>query len=65
MIEFLKTVWRCFRYEPIDFKKAHWIDVCGDTPVIVYGGEPISTFIVEGAGIVQVPLEPDVNSKPK
>jgi hypothetical protein len=65
MIEFLKTVWRCFRYEPIDFKKAHWIDVCGDTPVIVYGGEPICTIIVEGAGIVTVPPEADSESTVK
>jgi hypothetical protein len=65
MIEFLKKVWHCFRYEPIDFKKAHWIDVCGDTPVIVYGGEPISTFIVEGAGIVTVPPEADSESTVK
>lgn len=57
MIKFFKTIWQFLIHEPIDFKKAHWIDNCSDVPVIVYGGEPICTFIVEGAGIVEVPNE--------
>jgi hypothetical protein len=58
MIKFLKKAWHYFLYEPIDFKKAQWIGNCGDTPIIVLGGEPICTFIVEGAGVVEVPAKP-------
>jgi hypothetical protein len=51
-MSFFKKVWDFLTMKPEN--STAQVFVGADVPIIVYGGEPICTIVVEGAGVVEL-----------